>query len=235
MRLRWPTVGLGALAAWHVGTAATWLPPVRHCTPGLAGRGRSDHLALTFDDGPSAASTPAFLDLLARSGVTATFFLVGTQLAADPGLGREIAAAGHEVAVHGYEHRYLLGRLPTAVHADLWRARDLVTEVSGAAPTLFRPPYGVLTGDGALIARRLGLRPVIWTAWGRDWTAQATAESVRARIEPGIRGGATLLLHDADAFAAPGAWRATLGALPDILDRARERGLQVGPLRDHLS
>lgn len=235
MRARWPLVGAGCglYAALHIGVAATWLPPVRRGTPRLAGRGRADHVALTFDDGPSAASTPAFLNLLAARGVHATFFLVGTQLATDPGLGREIVDAGHEVAVHGYEHRYLLGRSPAAVHSDLRRARDLIATTTGVAPTLFRPPYGVLTGDGALVARRLGLRPVIWTAWGKDWTAAATAESVTATIGPGVRGGATLLLHDADAFAAPGAWRATLGALPAILDRAGEQGLRVGPLREH--
>jgi len=230
MRLR---AIVGGYAAMHVGMAATWLPQVRRCTPGLAGRGRADHIALTFDDGPSAESTPLFLDLLDRAGVTATFFLVGTQLAADRGLGRAIAEAGHEVAVHGYEHRYLLGRPPHRVHDDLRRARDLVADATGQQPTYFRPPYGVLTGDGALIARRLGLRPVIWTAWGRDWTAQASPDSVHDTLAPGIRGGATLLLHDADAFAAPGAWRATLGALPRILDRAAAQGLTTGPLRDH--
>jgi peptidoglycan/xylan/chitin deacetylase (PgdA/CDA1 family) len=89
----------------------------------------------------------------------------------------------------------------------------------------------VLTGDGAFIARRLGLRPVIWTSWGRDWTRSATAQSVYRTLD--IRGGGTLLLHDADTFAAPGAWRATLAALPRILDRAAEQGLTVGPLREH--
>jgi peptidoglycan/xylan/chitin deacetylase (PgdA/CDA1 family) len=233
MRGRWPVAaGAGALAL-HVGYAATWLPAVRRFTPALAGRGRPDHLALTFDDGPSGASTPLFLDALERAGVHATFFLVGTQLVRDQGLGRAIVETGHEVGVHGYEHRYLLGRPPQAVYRDLARARDLVQASTGVTPTLFRPPYGVLTGDGALIARRLGLRPVIWTAWAKDWTAAATPQSVYDTIAPGICGGGTLLLHDADRFCAPGCWRATLGALPRILDRAAAAGLTVGPLRDH--
>jgi peptidoglycan/xylan/chitin deacetylase (PgdA/CDA1 family) len=230
---RWPISAVCGVAAAHVGYAATWLPAVRRHTPGLAGVGRPDHLALTFDDGPSAASTPLFLTALEKAGVTATFFLVGTQLARDPGLGRAIADAGHEIAVHGYQHRYLLGRPPHRVRDDLARCRDLVAEATGRQPTYFRPPYGVLTTDGALIARRLGLRPVIWTVWGKDWTATASADSVYRTAEPGIRGGATLLLHDADRFAAAGAWRATLGALPAVLDRAAELGLTVGPLREH--
>ncbi len=234
MRGRWPVVvGAGALAL-HIGYAATWLPEVRRFTPGLAGRGRPDHVALTFDDGPAGASTPLFLEALERAGVRATFFLVGTQLARDPGLGRAIVEAGHEVAVHGYEHRYLLGRPPHAVHRDLARARDLVRTATGVTPTLFRPPFGVLTGDGALIARRLGLRPVIWTAWAKDWTAAATPQSVYETIAPGIAGGGTLLLHDADRFCAPGAWRATLAALPRIIGHATDAGLRIGPLGEHI-
>jgi peptidoglycan/xylan/chitin deacetylase (PgdA/CDA1 family) len=219
------------LLGLHVGTAATWLPAVRRMTPRLAGLGRSDHLALTFDDGPAAASTPRFLDLLDRAGVRATFFLVGQQVADNPALAGEIAAAGHEIAVHGYAHRYLLGRGPRRVYDDLSRARDLIAETTGAVPTYFRPPYGVLTTDGALVARRVGLRPIIWTSWGKDWTAEASAQSVYRTLR--IRGGATLLLHDADRYAASGAWRATLGALPRILDRAAELRLSVGPLREH--
>jgi peptidoglycan/xylan/chitin deacetylase (PgdA/CDA1 family) len=222
---------LGGLAGLHVGTAATWLPAVRRLTPRLAGLGRSDHLALTFDDGPAAASTPRFLDLLDRAGVRATFFLVGEQVADNPALAGEIAAAGHEVAVHGYQHRYLLGRNPRRVYDDLSRARDLIAGATGALPSYFRPPYGVLTTDGALIARRVGLRPIIWTSWGRDWTAGASAQSVYQTLR--IRGGGTLLLHDADRYAASGAWRSTLAALPRILDRAAELRLSVGPLREH--
>jgi peptidoglycan/xylan/chitin deacetylase (PgdA/CDA1 family) len=232
-RMGWPGVGAALLAGWHLGPAATWLPPVRALTPALAGRGRADHVALTFDDGPSAESTPEFLRVLEAAGVRATFFMVGERLARRPGIGRAVADAGHEVAVHGFEHRYLLGRSPWHVHADLARARDLVGDITGTAPRWFRPPYGVLTGDAALAARLLGLRPVLWTAWGRDWTAAASPRSVEDTIAPGIRGGATLLLHDAGYDAAPGAWRSAVGALPGVIDRARALGYRVGPLAEH--
>jgi peptidoglycan-N-acetylglucosamine deacetylase len=68
---------------------------------------------------------------------------------------------------------------------------------------------------------------------GRDWTAAATARSVVDTVAPGLRGGATVLLHDADHAAAPGAWRATVAALPRIADLVAARGLVLGPLRDH--
>jgi hypothetical protein len=52
-------------------------------------------------------------------------------------------------------------------------------------------------------------------------------------VAPGLVGGATILLHDSDSTAAPGSWRATLGAVPPIIDLCRERGLRIGPLREH--
>ena len=220
-------------AAWHVGPAVTWLPSVRRLLPGLAGWGRDDHVAVTFDDGPGVESTPAVLAVLEAAQVRATFFALGAALARHRELGAAIWAAGHELAVHGWDHRWLLGRPFPLVRDDLARARDLVAEVTGSVPWWFRPAYGVLTGDGAWAARQLGMKPVLWTVWGRDWTATATGRSVVDTVAPGLRGGATLLLHDADHAAAPGAWRSTVAALPRVVDLAAARGLTLGPLRDH--
>ncbi len=74
---------------------------------------------------------------------------------------------------------------------------------------------------------------MLWTAWGRDWTAAATPASVRASVEADLRGGGTVLLHDSDRTAAPGCWRATLDALPDLVAGWRAAGLTVGPLAEH--
>ncbi|MCJ7672922.1 MAG: polysaccharide deacetylase family protein, partial [Acidimicrobiia bacterium] len=68
-------------------------------TPALVGRGRPEHVALTFDDGPDSASTPAFLEVLDGLGWKATFFLLGTRAREAPGLTADVAAAGHEIAV----------------------------------------------------------------------------------------------------------------------------------------
>ncbi len=83
-------------------------------------------------------------------------------------------------------------------------------------------------------ARQLGLTPMLWSHWGRDWTAKATPDSVLRTITAAPLAGGTLLLHDSDVTSAPGAWHSTLGALPRILERCAEQGLTVGPLRDHL-
>jgi peptidoglycan/xylan/chitin deacetylase (PgdA/CDA1 family) len=228
------TCGAAVVIGTHLAPAALFVPAVRDAVaPGLAGVGRADHVALTFDDGPHPRSTPHFLAALAEQDVRATFFVLGRELARDPGLGREIAAAGHEIAVHGWDHRCLLRRRPTAVHDDLARTIDLVHDSTGQRPHWFRAPYGVFSAASLFAARRLGLTPVLWTCWGMDWTRGATPRSVTATVRRRLRGGGTILLHDSDVEASVGSWRSALGAVPDVLDYCRERGLTVGPLAEH--
>ncbi|MBM0227728.1 polysaccharide deacetylase family protein [Micromonospora sp. ATA51] len=223
--------GALALPALHLAPVVTALPAVRgRWLPGLRGAGPPDRVALTFDDGPDPESTPWFLEVLAEHRVRATFFLLGAMLQRAPALGREIVAAGHEVALHGWEHHNLLLRGPVATVRDLTRARALIVAVTGRTPRFLRPPYGVLTGASLFAARRLGLKPVLWSSWGRDWTREATAESVLDTVRGGLSGGGTILLHDSSCAAAPGTWRAGLAALPACW-RSATAGLDRGPAR----
>jgi peptidoglycan/xylan/chitin deacetylase (PgdA/CDA1 family) len=223
-----------AAAAFHVAPVVSTFGPLRNrLMPRLAGQGASDHVALTLDDGPDPVSTPFFLRLLERYEVRATFFLLGTEARRAPGLVEEMAAAGHEIGVHGWHHRPLLLRGPRAARDDLARARDLLADITGTVPRLFRPPYGVMSGPAHVAARRLGLTPVLWTCWGEDWRARATPESVYRAVTADLRGGGTILLHDSDCTSAPGSWRSSLGALPYLIDTCRDQNLRVGPLADH--
>ncbi|MFD5058939.1 MULTISPECIES: polysaccharide deacetylase family protein [unclassified Streptomyces] len=229
-------VGVAAVvaAAWHIGPAATWLPPVRRIlSPALDGRGHPAHVALTFDDGPDPASTPHFLRVLDEYRVRATFFVVGSSLERHPALGRALVAGGHEVAVHGWQHERPWFPTPLRDAREVTRTVGAVREICGTVPRWYRPPYGILTGGRLAAARRAGLRPVLWSAWGRDWTAYADARSVQASVLADLTGGGTVLLHDADGWSAPGAWRAALGALPGLLTECRRLGLTVGTLAEH--
>jgi peptidoglycan/xylan/chitin deacetylase (PgdA/CDA1 family) len=227
-------IGVAGLAVAQAGPGITGLGPVRRAMfPRLAGEGDSGHVALTFDDGPDATATPRFAQVLADRRVTATFFLVGEMVASAPGLAADLAAAGHEIGVHGWQHRYLPGRGPRATFEDIRRATELVASVTGTQPRLFRPPYGVLSGAALIAARNLGLTPVLWGTWGREWSPGATADSVYASLTAHLHGGATVLLHDSDCTSPPGTWRAALGALPMLLDECARRGLAVGPVGEH--
>ena len=136
--------------------------------------------ALTFDDGPHAQGTPAVLDVLADAHVSATFFLVGEQIARNPSLPREIVAAGHGIGLHCDRHRNLLRLAPWQVREDIARAQAAIEDTTGLTPALYRPPYGVLNATALKLARERGWRTLLWSQWGRDWERRATPVSILA-------------------------------------------------------
>jgi peptidoglycan/xylan/chitin deacetylase (PgdA/CDA1 family) len=234
----------GAAAAAGIGVAAipslVSLGPVRRAlTPAVAPAelsGISDrpHIALTFDDGPDVTSTPSFLRLLDELGVTATFFVLGRHLG-DGGLLRELAAAGHGIGVHGWDHRPVALHSPRTLRDGLVRSRDLVEDTIDAPVRWYRPPYGLVTATGWWAAGQAGLRTVLWSAWGRDWEHRATPSSVTRLVTSQLRPGGTVLLHDSDRTSSAGSWRTTLVATEQLVHRWQQIGLEVGGLDTHWS
>jgi peptidoglycan/xylan/chitin deacetylase (PgdA/CDA1 family) len=215
-----------AMASYALPALAAAWPPLRRPL-GIEDRTAcGSGYALTFDDGPHPLGTPAVLEILARAGVAATFFLVGEQVARDPSLAREIVDAGHRVGLHCHRHRNLLRLPPAQVREDIARAEALIEDATGCSMCLYRPPYGVLNAYALRLARRRGWRTLLWSHWGRDWEASATPASILARATAGAGEGAVLLLHDADDYGAAGSWRGTAAALPRIIETLAQRGLE---------
>jgi peptidoglycan/xylan/chitin deacetylase (PgdA/CDA1 family) len=195
---------------------------------GIADRTRSARdYGLTFDDGPHREGTPAVLEALAARGVRATFFLVGEQVARNPSLAAEIVAAGHGIGLHCDRHRNQLCLSPRAVRADIERGAARIEETTGLPIVRYRPPYGIFNASALAFVHRKGWRPLLWTHHGRDWQARATPSSIAARLVGGpVPEGSVLLLHDADDYSAPGSWRKTVAALPQVLAELHRRGLE---------
>jgi peptidoglycan/xylan/chitin deacetylase (PgdA/CDA1 family) len=185
-------------------------------------------VGLTFDDGPHPKGTPAVLEILAGRGARATFFLAGEQVLRYPSVAAEIAAAGHEIAIHCHEHRPLLRLTPWQLREDLRRAEAAITEETGKDLREYRPPYGVLSSAALLHARARGWQTTLWTRWGSDWSSEATPASISEESTKSLRGGEIMLLHDADHYADPDSWRATVGALPLIIDHLDD--LRLSPV-----
>jgi peptidoglycan/xylan/chitin deacetylase (PgdA/CDA1 family) len=213
---------LAAAGAWAAPAAAPICRPVADVFR-IPCRLDGGGIALTFDDGPHPDGTPAVLDALAAAGAVATFFLVGEQVERYPEVARAVADAGHEIALHGFRHTLLLRRRTGELAHDLARATTVIEDVTGASPALYRPPYGVFSLGGLLHARRRW-RPLLWSTWGRDWTRGATSASVSRLATRGLSAGDVILLHDADHYSVSGSWRATVGALPAILEACQATG-----------
>jgi peptidoglycan-N-acetylglucosamine deacetylase len=188
----------------------------------------TDGVALTFDDGPGKL-LDNYLLTLDLSGATATFFLVGEQVERDPKRAAAIVQAGHEVAVHGYQHIPHLQSWPRDVVNDMRRAKAVIEDAIGGPTHFYRPPHGVFSLASWREAGRLGWRRALWSRAAWDWTLDSTPESIAARIGT-PSAGEVLLLHDADWYSQAGSDRRTLLALPLILDRLQSVGLHARAL-----
>ena len=223
--------GAWALAAPALWGAYTWGSQVVAFASRPRGCRAGRLAALTFDDGPDPAHTPAILDILARENVAASFFLIGRRAAAAPDVARRIAADGHDLGNHTWSHRSLWLSGPAETRREIARGHEAIAAAAGCAPRFFRPPWGMtnLAMFGAL--RRLGTPCVFWTGQPEGRRPASPDTQIRramARVAP----GAILDLHDADGV--PGAGARLVQALPRLIDALRARGYTLAPLRDVL-
>ncbi|MHB8190263.1 MAG: polysaccharide deacetylase family protein [Ferrimicrobium sp.] len=225
---------LGAKIGSHFGPSLlSFWTIAPHCAPWLTGQGAPGSVAITFDDGPDPISTPLFLEALESLDARATFFMLGEAVDRYPWVARAVRDAGHEIGVHGYWHSNHLLRSSRSVRYDLQRALEAIDRATGVRPAFFRPPYGTITRATSAAAHAEGLRLVLWGTWGRDWRKAATGVSVLNDVRYRFRPGVTVLLHDSDATSAPGSFRSTLAALPEVVALARAQSLTLVPMSDH--
>lgn len=161
-------------------------------------------VALTFDDGPDPVQTPRLLDLLAKHRVKATFCVVGRNVAAHPDLVRRIAAEGHTLCNHTWQHSLTLGReKPAVILADLRRTNEAIRQaVPGAEIRYMRAPGGNFTKRFVAAAAELGMTSIYWQVDPRDWdhpkgeTDAAHVAKVVDAVRQRVRKGSIVLSHD---------------------------------------
>ncbi len=152
-------------------------------------------LALTYDDGPNEPHTLRLLEVLARHNVHATFFLIGRYVQQRADLAREIAKAGHVIGNHTFTHPVLTLKSAAEIRRELSACRSAIEDAIGQHSNLFRPPFGARRPAVLIIARELGLEPIMWNVTGYDWNAPPSAV-IEKKVAKQIRGGDVILLHD---------------------------------------
>ncbi len=176
-----PWAGYGAVCLRTAGEAK----PVS--APAVKG-----YLALTFDDGPRRETTGLLLDGLARRGVHATFFVIGTRLEGKEDLLRRMVEEGHQVGIHSFNHKVLAGLSKAQLAAEVDALARALFDLLGQREFMLRPPYGMT--DSAL--RRSTPYPIIlWSVDPEDWSDHNVERQVAAVVSK-VKDGDIILLHD---------------------------------------
>lgn len=182
--------------------------------------GDAPRVWLTIDDGPSDDTAP-LLDLLDAHEAKATFFLVASRAAKRPDLVREIIRRGHDIGNHSDSHPqawfWALG--PRRMRAEIERAQATLTGIGGVAPRWFRAVVGMSNPFVQAPLRDLGLARVAWSARGFDGV-ERSVDAVMAKLAPGLRPGAIVLLHE-------GGDGRHVEVMRQVLMELRERGLRA--------
>jgi peptidoglycan/xylan/chitin deacetylase (PgdA/CDA1 family) len=211
------TGAVAAGAAWAVRGRSSQVfgPSVWRGRPGRKA------VALTFDDGPSAA-TLEIIDILANYKAPATFFQCGVNVRRTPEISHAVSADAHEIGNHSHTHPNLALSRPDRIMNEFARAQEAIIDATATAPVWMRAPYGVRWRGFHAMQESLGLTGVMWTVIGLDWKLPPAA--IADRVLSNLTDGAIICLHDARGIQTSPDVRATVEAVRRIVPAVLESG-----------
>lgn len=177
------------------------------------------HAALTIDDGPDPEATPLILDVLAKHGVKATFFLLGEKAEAHPELVEMIVAAGHEIGNHGWRDRRARSLSAEEFEADLRRTENVLAD--HAAPQWYRPGGGLYSEAMLDVVDQCDYRMVLGSIYPHDAHLHSVAFASKY-LEARTRPGDIVVLHDGGERG-----ERTARVLNSVIPKLRERDLEL--------
>ncbi len=218
-----PAVTASAVPSPSLTPAPTSSPTPAPATPEPSAR-LTKTIYLTFDDGPNPTWTPELLSLLENKGVHASFFVIGENAKKWPGLVEREARDGDTVGDHTWSHPELTELSAHAVWAELARAKNLITTLTGRAPSLWRPPYEAFNPSVITVASGLGMTMQLWRVSTGDWQLPGTTVIV-ARVMSALRNGMVVLFHDGGGNRSE-----TVAAVAILLTDLHAAGYRVAAL-----
>ena len=171
-------------------------------------------IALSFDDGPNAVTTPKMLDILEQAHVKASFFVVGKNIAGNEALLQRMAKDGMEIGNHTWSHKNLITLTPDQIRDELVKTQVAVQAAGVSPPTLFRPPYGAVDD---VVVGSTGLQTALWNEDPNDWKATNPA-ALQQIILAASKPGGVIDLHDIH--------QVTVDAMTPTILALKDRGYQ---------
>lgn len=184
-------------------------------------------VALTFDDGPSPVWTSKILDELKKSGVKATFFMVGHHVQKYPDVARRVAEEGHTIGNHGYAHSVLLYYTPPEIEEEIKYTEHVIRETTGRTTKIFRPPKAWLSKSIKEKIKSMGYDVVLWSLNSKDWVSFNHRDIVRY-LAKRVKNGDILLFHDSgNVFTTEGGNRnQTVKSISLLARTLQEKGFE---------
>ena len=185
----------------------------------------SKQIALTFDSGWEYDKTLQLLDVLDQYQVKATFFLRGGWVKDHPDLAREIESRGHLIECHSQAHGHMNAMTEDEVSADIIESTNIIKDIIGYTPTMFRPPYGEYNNRLLNVLGEHGYQyTVMWTIDSHDWAetmngVNVTEQYLIDRVLNKASDNGIVLMH-------VGGYQ-TVNALPEIITGLRDAGYEL--------
>jgi len=197
------------------------------------------NIYLTFDDGPSK-NTVKIAQLLHDNGVQATFFMSGNNIQRFMSVPKKVSELGHTIGVHGSTHTFPNSMSLVEAFKEVKITTNLLHELTGVRPTLYRAPYGVLTRPLLKILKREGLKHVDWDKDTFDWKSAIRGEDLDVnKLVKMAENGSIMLFHDGVADPKKRESEARQGtnllkALPKLIAELKKRGYEFRPIKKRI-
>ena len=179
-------------------------------------------VAITFDDGPNPIYTPQVLEIFANVEGKATFFMIGEQMEKNPEVVKEVAEQGHEIGNHTFSHPKLSELTPADCLAEMERNEQIIRELTGQSPVVFRPPYLDYNHDTISIVESKGYSMIgALNLEAQDWE-QPGVEHILSASRKSVRNGSILIFHDGYGDRSQ-----TIQAVKKLVSELKSQGYQL--------
>lgn len=178
------------------------------------------YLSLTFDDGPRKTQTLKTLSILKKYDIKATFFVVGENIEYQKDVLKEVYNQGHEIGNHMYAHENINKISKKEIKESIIKTNNLIKEVTGKAPSIIRPPYGIVNDDLKEICDELDMDIILWTddKDSKDWELIPESEIIN-NVTKKVSNGDIFLFHDGNEK-----YKNTLSAIDVIIPQLQKKG-----------
>lgn len=208
--------GTGASAGVFLGKTVRKIPIYSVST-------QNEQVAISFDAAWGSDKTENIMKICKEFNVNATFFLVGFWAKENPELVKKIDEQGFEIGLHSNTHPNLTKYSKEQIRLEIETNINIVKEITGKAPTLFRAPFGAYNDTLMTVCEEIGVTCIQWNVDSLDWKGISASE-ITNRIISKANKGSIILCHNNSEHITD--------ALPMVLDRLQKKNLKVSCVGD---